>query len=150
MLGDCKKKHNNLAKAWIDCKKAYDIVPHSWISEYLEMFDIDNNAQYFLNNSMTSWKLDLNASGKTLGEVDIRRGNSQGHSLSPLLFVLYMVPLRLLRRAKTGYEWGNKEFKLNHLLFLDDLNLFAKSKNQIGSLVQTCIYSVRTLVCNLE
>ena len=49
-----------------------------------------------------------------------------------------MVPLTLLlRRAKAGYEWGNKEFRLNHLLFMDDLNLFGKSNNQIHDLVQT-------------
>ena len=43
----------------------------------------------------------------------------------------------LLIRAKTGYEWGNKGFKLNHLLFKGDLKLFTKRKNQIDSLVQT-------------
>ena len=124
--------------AWIDYKKAYDMVPHSWISECLEMFGIANNVQDFLNNSMKSWKLELNASGKTLGEVDIRRGIFQGDSLSPLLFVLCMVPLTwFLRRAKAGYEWDSKGFKLNHLLFMDDLKLFAKSKNQIDSLVLT-------------
>ena len=49
-----------------------------------------------------------------------------------------MVPLtRLLRRATAGYEWGNKGFKLNHLLFMDDLKLFAKSKNKTDSLAQT-------------
>ena len=49
-----------------------------------------------------------------------------------------MVPLTwLLRRAKAGYEWDSKGFKLNHLLFMDDLKLFAKSKNQVDSLVQT-------------
>ena len=102
------------------------------------MFGIANNVQYFLNNSMKSWKLELNASGKTLGEADIRRAIFQGDSLSLLLFVLCMVPLTwLLRRAKAGYEWGNKGFKLNHLLFMDDLKLFAKGKNQIDSLVQT-------------
>ena len=42
-----------------------------------------------------------------------------------------------LRRAKTGYEWGNKGFKQNHLFFMDDLKLFTKSKNQIDPLVQT-------------
>ena len=138
VLRDCKKRHTNLAMAWIDYKKAYEMVPHSWISECLEMSGIANNIQDFLNNSMKSWKLELNASGKTLGEVDIRRGIFQGDSLSPLLFVLCMVPLTwLLRRAKAGYEWGNKGFKLNHLLFMDDLKLFAKSKNQIDPLVQT-------------
>ena len=42
-----------------------------------------------------------------------------------------------MRKAKAGYEWSNKRFKLNHLLFMDDLKLFAKSKNQIHSLVET-------------
>ena len=102
------------------------------------MFGIANNVQDFLNNSMKSWKLELNALGKSLEEVNIRTGNFQGNSLSPLLFVLCMFTLTwLLRRAKAGYEWGNKGFKSNHLLFIDDLKLFAKSKNQIDFLVQT-------------
>ena len=75
---------------------------------------------------------------KKTGEVDIRRAIFQGNSLFPLLLVLCMVPMTwLLARAKAGFEWGNKGFKLNHLLFMDDLKLFAKSKNQIDSLVQT-------------
>ena len=87
---------------------------------------------------MKSWKLELNVSGKILGQVDIRRGIFQDDSLSPLLFVLCIVPMTwLLRRTKTDYEWGNKGFKLNHLLFMDELKLFAKRKNQIDSLVQT-------------
>ena len=72
VLRDCKKRHTNLAMAWADYKKAYDMVTHSWISECLEMFGIANNVQDFLNKSMKSWKLVLNASGKTL-EVDIRK-----------------------------------------------------------------------------
>ena len=74
--------------AWKDYKKGYDMVPHGWISECLETFGIANNVQDFLNNSIKSWKLELNVSGKTLGEVDIRKGIFQGDSLSPLLFVL--------------------------------------------------------------
>ena len=79
-LRDCKRRHTNLAMAWIDYKKAYDMVPHSQISECLEMFDIANNVQDFLNNSMKSRKLELNASGEKLGEVDIRRWIFQGDS----------------------------------------------------------------------
>ena len=43
----------------------------------------------------------------------------------------------LLRKVKASYEWGRKEFKLNHLLFIDDPKLFGKSEDQIDSLVQT-------------
>ena len=83
-------------------------------------------------------KVRVEASWKKSREADIRRGVFQDDSLSSLLFVLCMVPLVwLLRRAKAGYEWVNKRFKLNHLLFTDDPKLFAKSKKQIDSLVQT-------------
>ena len=83
-------------------------------------------------------KARVEASWKKSREADIRRGVFQDDSLSSLLFVLCMVPLAwLLRRAKAGYEWENKRFKLNHLLFTVDPKLFAKSKKQIDSLVQT-------------
>ena len=126
LLRNYKRRHTNLAMSWIDYyRKAYD------------MFCIANNIQDFLN-SMKSWKLELNTSGKTLGEFDIRRGIFQGNNLSSLLFFLCMVPLTwLLRKAKAGYEWGNKGFKLNNLLFMNDLTLFTKSKNQTHPLVQT-------------
>ena len=49
-----------------------------------------------------------------------------------------MIPLSLLlRKVKASYEWGRKEFKLNHLLFMDDFRLFGKSEDLIDSLVQT-------------
>ena len=80
VLWDCKKRHTNLAMARIDYKKAYNMVPHSCIIECLKMFSIANNVQDVLNNSMKSWKLELNASGKTLGEIDIRRCIFHGDS----------------------------------------------------------------------
>ena len=46
-------------------------------------------------------------------------------------------PYFLLRKVKASCEWGRKESKLNHLLFVDDLKLFGKSDDQIDSLVQT-------------
>ena len=48
------KRHTNLAVACINYKNAYDTVPHSWISECLDMFGIANNGQDFLNNSTKS------------------------------------------------------------------------------------------------
>ena len=31
ILRDCRKRHTNLGMAWINYKKVYDMVPHSWI-----------------------------------------------------------------------------------------------------------------------
>ena len=49
-----------------------------------------------------------------------------------------MVPLSLiLRKVNVSYEWVKKEYKLNHLLFMDDLKLFSKSEEQMDTLVKT-------------
>ena len=124
--------------AWIDYRKAYDMIPQSWISECLEVFGVAENTKNFLVNSMNKWKLELTSNGASLGNVEIRRGIFEGDSLSPLLFVLCLVPLSLiLRRVKFHYQFGDKKTKINHLLFMDNLKLFAKSNDQNDSLVNT-------------
>lgn len=59
------------------------------------------------------------------------------YTLSPLLFVVTMIPLTLiLRKCEAGYIYANNT-KLNHLLFLDDLKLYARNENRLDSLMQT-------------
>ena len=56
----------------------------------------------------------------------------------PLLFMLSIVPLSLiLKKVNACYKWGKREYKLNHLLFMDDLKLHAKSAKQANTLVRT-------------
>ena len=102
------------------------------------MFGIDENLRTFLQKSMQQWRLSLTANGEDLGKVNMKRGIFQGDSLSPLLFVLSLVPLSLiLKKVNACYKWGKKEYKLNHLLFMDDLKLYAKSEEQTSTLVRT-------------
>lgn len=49
---DCKKRHTNMAMTWIDYRDAYEIVPHSWIVECLNMFAIANNVKEFIKENM--------------------------------------------------------------------------------------------------
>ena len=76
--------------------------------------------------------------GEYLANFNIRRGIFQGDSLSSLLFVICMMPLssQILRKLKSGYTLKNGK-KLNHLLVMDDLNIFAKSECEINGLVST-------------
>ena len=68
----------------------------------------------------------------------MKREIFQGDSLSPLLFVLSMLPLLLLLRKVNGsYDWGKKEYKLNNLFFMDDLKLFSKNEEQLDTLTRT-------------
>ena len=87
---------------------------------------------------MEQWKLSLRSNGEDLGQVAVKRETFQGDNFSPLLFLLSMALLSLiLRKVNTSYEWGKKEYKLNHLLFMDDLKLFLKSEEQMDTLVRT-------------
>ena len=138
VLRDCKRRHTNLAMAWVDYRKAYDMVPHSWIVECMDIFGIAENVKAFLTSSMNNWKTKLTSSGEFSGTVNVKRGIFQGDSLSPLLFVLCMIPLSLiLRKVTAGYEFKGKRAKINHLLFMDDLKLFGKTQDQIDSLIKT-------------
>ena len=85
---------------------------------------------------MQQCRLPLTTNGEDLEEVNVKRGIFQGGSLSPLLLVLSMVPLSLiLKKVNACYKWGKKEYKLNHLLFMDDLKLYAKNEEQTNALV---------------
>ena len=138
VLKDCRKRHTNLSMALIDYRKAYDLVPHSWVNECMEMFGLAEKLRMFLQKSMQQWRLLLTANGEDLREVNVKREIFQGDSLSPLMFVLSMVPLSLiLKKVSACYKWGEKEYRVNHLLFMDDLKLYAKSEEQTNTLVRT-------------
>ena len=86
---------------------------------------------------MKSWWVELTCGSETLRELPIKRGIFQGDVLSPLLFVITLIPLtHILRTANPGYEFQSGE-TINHLLFMDDLKLCSKSEKALNSLIQT-------------
>ena len=104
-----------------------------------------------ISNSMINWKTVLISGGTNLGQVDIRRGIFQGDSLSPLLFVLIMLPLTLvLRKMRAGNGLAKGMKPVNHLLFMGDLKLYGASKDQLESLVQVVRISCKASGCRLD
>ena len=132
ILKNCRRRFTNLSMAWIDYKKAYDMVPHSWILKCLEMIGAAKNMISIIRNSMVNWKTVLTSGRMALGQVDIRRGIFQSDSLSPLLFIVIMLPLTLvLRKMRAGYKLAKDMKPINHLLFMDDMKLYGASKDQL-------------------
>ena len=43
VIKEVKSRNKYLAMAWIDYKNAYDMVPHSWIMECLDLFGVTEN-----------------------------------------------------------------------------------------------------------
>ena len=118
--------------AWIDYKKAYDIVPHSWILETLKLTGVAQNIQRLLGAGMKNWRRTLMSNGQNLGNVNIRRGIFQGDSLSLLLFVACLIPLSvILRKTQGKYQLSKEGESINHLLFMDDLKLYGSDERQI-------------------
>ena len=61
-----------------------------------------------------------------------------GNTLSALLFVLVMIPLTLLlRKIKISNQLKKRRERINHVLFMDNLKLCAKSEDQLKSLINT-------------
>ena len=135
VLNVCKKRQTNMGMLWIGYRKADD--GNSWILESLGLVQVSKNILKFIRKSMKNWSTNLASCGKYLSNADIRRGIFQGDSLSPLLFVNFMISLkRILRKVKSGYTLKNRE-KLNHLLFMDYLEIFAESEHEVNGLVST-------------
>ena len=113
------------------------MVPHSWILKTLELAGTGRNIE-LLKRSMQSWRTVLFSGKNKLGKVNIRRGIFQGDSLSPLLFVVALIPVTImLRTLKQGYSFGKGKERLNHVSFMNDLKLCGSNDNETDKLVKT-------------
>ena len=73
VIRNCSRRLTNLAMGWIDYKKVYDMIPHSWILKRLKMFGVASNI-IIIEKAMEKWNVDLGAGNEKLGNVRIRRG----------------------------------------------------------------------------
>ena len=138
VIKEVKSRNKNLAIAWIDYQKVYDMVPHSWIIECLDLFGVAVNIKSLLVNSMKKWKVMLCSGNSELCEVETERGIFQGDSLFLLVFVLALILLSLtLRKTKAAYEFSESKETSNHLLSMDDLKLYSQSEKGLDLLVKT-------------
>ena len=102
ILDESKTRRKNQAMAWIDYKKAYDMVPHSWIINSLKIYKISDEVINFVDKTMKTWSVELTAGGRRLAEAKTQRGIFQGDALSPLLFIIAMMPLNHILRKCTA------------------------------------------------
>ena len=66
---------------------------------------------------MKTWRVELTAGGRRLGEAKIQRGIFLGDALSPLLFITTMMPLNhILRKCTAGYKLTKSREKTNPLM----------------------------------
>ena len=89
LLQEVKGRKKNLAMGRTDYRKAYEMVPHSWVIESLNMMSMAKNVVDFLGKTVKSWRVELT-------------------------IVIVLIPLtHILRTANPGYEFRfMDDFKL--------------------------------------
>ena len=119
------------------------MIPPSWLIECLEIYGAVENTTLFLSSPIpqehnAQLEDKLTSSGTRLAEVNIRRRIFQGDSLSPLLFIVAMIPMkRILERMEVGYQLKKGGSRINHLVFMEIIKLFGRGTKEINTLVQT-------------
>ena len=139
ILQNCKRRKRNLNMTFIDYKKAYDSVPHSWILSCLTMCGISSCIIDLFEASFKQSYVNLMLGKVSLGRIKINRGLFQGDSVSPIHFIISLIPLSiLLNKHDIGYslERGGQP-KVSHRLYMDDLKLYAESEDEMQTLVNT-------------
>ena len=84
------------------------------------------------------WKGELTVRGRTLAKI--QKSIFQGDTLSPLLFIIAMMPLNhILRKSTAGYKLSKSQKKINLLMYMDEIKLYAKNEKEL----ETQIHAVR-------
>lgn len=131
VIDNCRRRKTNLSVGWIDFKKAYDSISHSWILGALESLGVSKTWTKFLEREMQNWRTQI---GDTT--VRFKRGLFQGDSLAPLLFVCSLCPIsQMLKTLNLGYSMGKGKQVVTHLWYMDDCKVYAKSAKDLDTIV---------------
>ncbi|XP_055846222.1 uncharacterized protein LOC129912125 [Episyrphus balteatus] len=137
------KNQRNLYVSYIDYKKAFDSIPHTWLIEVLKIYHIHPKVISFLTHIMSKWKtcIEMFKNGTLLKtkEIPIKSGIFKGDYFSALWFCIAINPLsNMLNSSKYGFKIksNNSEFKINHLLYMDDLKTYASTKAHLNYLLE--------------
>ena len=71
ILNESMTRQKNLAKAWINYKKAYDMVLQSRILNCLKMYKISHEVINFIEKTRKTWRVELTAGGRIFAEAKI-------------------------------------------------------------------------------
>ena len=102
------------------------------------MYKISHEVINFIEQIMKTCRVELTAGGRSVDETKIQRGIFQEDALSPLLFIIDMMPLNhILRKFAVRYRLSRLQEKINHLVYMDDIKLFAKNERELETLIHT-------------
>jgi hypothetical protein len=123
-----------LSVAWIDYRKAFDMVPHNWLRKVLKAINTPRVVRTIIDSLIPMWQTDIElqtAEGLARIPIRLKRGLFQGDSLSLLLFCLCVAPLSHALSKRKGFNSDYQVKVITHLMFMDDLKLYEESRGEL-------------------
>ena len=136
VLKDAQMNKKNLCCAWIDVKKAYDSLSHSWIKKVLEIHRVPTKIKDIISLIIDAWNITLVVPTENedidTNPVNVTNGVLQGDVMSGTLFTMSENPVSWHLRRYEGYKLSKPvNLSVTHSLFMDDLKVYCKSHDQL-------------------
>ena len=136
VLRDARFHHRNLFCYWIDVRKAFDSVSHSWLIKMLVIHRFPNKFVKLFTCIMENWSVRISIRVKD-GYVEsnlitLTNGILQGDSYCPDAYTLTMNVQSWVIRSSDGYKLAAPiSSKITHTLFIDDLKGYATTLRKL-------------------
>ena len=98
------------------------------------MYKISDEVIKFIEKTMETLWVESTVGEKSLAEIKIQRGIFQEVALSPLLFVIAMMPLNYILRKCT--KCATSKEKINPLMCMGNIKLFAQNEKELDNIIQ--------------
>ena len=143
----------NLFTTWIDVRKAFDSVSHSFLIEILKIHRFPEKIVLAVKNIIETWNIVLviylKDGAVESTPIELSNGELQGDTYCPNLYTLCNNLVSWIARTHDGYVMSKPiKKKVTHTLFIDDMkNYWASIRAGIAgmSLIKACMRD-----CGLE
>ena len=106
---------------WLDYRKAFDSVPHSWLIQALKLAKVPPKVVKAIETLTNRWYTILSINNRdesmTTEIIKFLKGVLKGDSLSVLLFIISLNPSSFIVKKTKGYFIGEKK-EINHTQLL--------------------------------
>ena len=122
-----------LYAAFIDFKKAYDMVNRETLLENLKVYGIDGRMWDNISAIYKTVQYSIKIGDRTMDPISSNLGLKQGCPLSPILFNLYINNISDYLVPKPDDNITLQDNKISHFLYADDLIIVSSCKEGLQS-----------------